>query len=404
MHTVLITVLLSSLIALGVYLTWEQHRMVYVSVFAALAYAGSLYFLRHGLLQPVFIGFFFIQQTIILTTFLIYGRGLGLDFALLTTLVVPVIFFDNFRLAVGSLILLFLLFVLIVLIDYRAPTPEVALPIVVSGLFEQWMKIGTFFILVAAVVYIVFQLRDIERSRERILESLSQKNKTLEEFNYIIAHDLRAPLRTIASFSQLLLRKQGQPLSAEEEAQQVQYLSYIVGSVKNMQEMFDDLLAYARVGGSHRTVERVELADVVAVARFNLGELIAKNSCVLEVDEVMPAVFGNRHELVQLFQNLIENAIKYRSELQPCVEIRSECERLEGCVVTVRDNGQGIESDFIEDIFQPFLQRNRDATGHGIGLSICKKVMEEMGGSIVVTSEVGVGTAFELFFPRRAMK
>lgn len=405
MHAVLITVLLASLLSLAVYYAWAQYRMMYVSAFAAMAYAGSLYFLRQGLLQPVFIGFFFTQQTIILTTFLIYGSGLGLDFALLTTLFVPVIFFDDFRIALSGLLVLFLLFVLIVAMDGRLALPsEVMPPIIASGRFEQLMKIGTFFILVVAVMYIVIQLRNIERSRSRILDSLSQKNKTLEEFNYIIAHDLRAPLRTIASFSQLLLKKQGKALSPEELAQQAQYLNYIVRGVRNMQEMFDDLLAYARVGGSNRTMELLDLSDVVAVARFNLGALLDQTACTLQVDAELPSVYGSRRELVQLFQNLIENAVKYRSDAQPCVTIASECERLEGCVVTVTDNGLGIDPAFLPDIFKPFLQHNRNASGHGIGLSICKKVMEEMGGTITVTSAMGQGTTFELFFPRMAVK
>lgn len=405
MHTVLLTVLIVSMLSFGVYYYWAQYRMMSVSVFAMVAYLGSLYFLRRGLLQPVFIGFYFVQLTIILTTFLIHGSGLGLDFALLTILFVPVIFFDDHRLAIGGLLLLFLLFVLIVTMDYHAPATQIALPtIITSGLFEQLMKIATFFILVAAVMFIVLQLRRIERSRLRILESLSQKNQTLEEFNYIIAHDLRAPLRTIASFSQLLLKKQGQELTQEEAAQQAQYLGYIIGSVRNMQEMFDDLLAYARVGGRNRALERLELSDIIAVARFNLGATLTRADCELVVAESLPAVYGNRHELVQLFQNLIENAVKYRSEARPSIYISSECDAQDGCTVLVADNGQGIDADFIEDIFKPFLQRNRNATGHGIGLSICKKVMEELGGTIRVHSQVGVGTTFELHFPRMAMK
>jgi signal transduction histidine kinase len=245
---------------------------------------------------------------------------------------------------------------------------------------------------------IVQELATVRHAQLELAEQaadLSRSNAELEQFAYVASHDLQEPLRKVASFCQALqLRYQGQ---LDERADQ--YIEFAVDGAKRMQMLINALLALSRVGrgGSQRT--RVELADVLAAAQASLaGEIEASGANVLA--EALPAVIGEQTLLISLFQNLIGNAIKFRSERPPVVRVG--CERVSDVwQLSFTDNGIGIEVEYAERIFQIFQRlHGRDAyDGTGIGLALCRKIVEYHGGRIWLDPEHADGTRFVFTLP-----
>ena len=262
--------------------------------------------------------------------------------------------------------------------------------------------------LIYAVAKDITERRDAERSLERTTEQLRRRatelersNADLEQFAYVASHDLSEPLRMVGGFVQLLAKRYEGRLDADAD----EFISFAVEGVNRMQGLIDDLLTFSRIGrDDHRPVE----ADLGAIAHEALDALSAQvNEKGASVTiGPLPAVRGNRRELSQLVQNLISNGLKFRSEA-PC-EITVAARRDEADAsevarweISVADNGIGIEPRHGERIFKMFQRlHQRDAyPGSGIGLAVCKKIVERHDGRIWVEPRSGGGSVFKFTLP-----
>ena len=240
------------------------------------------------------------------------------------------------------------------------------------------------------------QLAQEAAMREQAQAALQRSNAELEQLAYVASHDMQEPLRMIASYLQLVEQRYQDKLDADGR----EFIGYAVDGAKRMQGLINDLLTYSRVGTKARPFEPVALAGVVDTALGYLRVAIEESGARVTVNG-LPRVRGDAPQLVQLMQNLIANAIKFRGTEPPQVQIDS---RDEGPLsrITVRDNGIGIEQAYFERIFVLFQRlHGRGAyPGTGIGLALCKRIVERHGGRIWVESAPGRGSAFVFTLPR----
>ncbi|HVV02563.1 MAG TPA: ATP-binding protein [Puia sp.] len=225
--------------------------------------------------------------------------------------------------------------------------------------------------------------------QKRALE-LAASNAELERFAYIASHDLQEPLRMVSSFLQLLQKKYYGHL--DEKANQ--YIRYAVDGAERMKALILDLLEYSRVGTGKGAFEPVNMCEVVKGVGDVFREKVIASRGQIDIGE-MPVVMGDKVQLMQLMQNLISNALKYHGGDPPHVEIRAK-EVSRGWQFSVKDNGIGIDPQFFDKIFIIFqrLHNKSDYSGTGIGLAICKKIVERHGGRIWVDSSPGAGSTF----------
>jgi light-regulated signal transduction histidine kinase (bacteriophytochrome) len=233
------------------------------------------------------------------------------------------------------------------------------------------------------------------RTRELALANrkLEVRNGELEEFVYIASHDLQEPLRTVGGYLQMIERRYGSKLGVEAD----EFIGFAIAGAQRMQGLLESLLAYSRVGTAEAAQEELELAEPLAVARKNLALRVEDSRAVIECGP-LPRIHANRVQMVQLFQNLLSNALKFAGEKPPRITIASRRER-EFEVVSVRDEGLGFDPRFADRIFKVFRRLRRDTAGTGIGLAICKKIMERHGGRIEASAAPGAGATFTLYFP-----
>ncbi len=236
------------------------------------------------------------------------------------------------------------------------------------------------------------QLRDNHAELEAALEALKHKNKELADFTYMASHDLQEPLRKLMSFSELLREDAGDALP--EDA--VEDLDFITDAAERMRTLVQSLLRLSRVGRAQLELTEVPVADCVHEAVGILSTRIEDADAEVSVPDTLPTLTADRALLVQLFQNLIGNGIKFVSPGErPRVEITAE-EVEDGWLIGVRDHGIGIDPEQIDQIFTPFrrLHTRSEYAGSGIGLAICKKVVERHGGVLRVESSPGEGSHF----------
>lgn len=228
-----------------------------------------------------------------------------------------------------------------------------------------------------------------ERVAERTRE-LTSSNQELERFAYVSSHDLQEPLRVVTSYVQLLARRYADRL--DEDAQR--FIRHAVTGVARMQTLINDLLTFSRVGSRPRTVQPTSMTAVLARVLDALQSTLVESQAVVTTDE-LPVVMGDEEQLVQLVQNLVANAIKFRGEARPAVHVTA-VRAGDDHEIQVRDNGIGIEPQYFDRIFVMFQRLHGPAKypGTGIGLAICKKIAERHGGRIWVTSQLGRGTVF----------
>jgi len=232
-----------------------------------------------------------------------------------------------------------------------------------------------------------------------IQKELERKNVELERFVSIASHDLKAPLRTINSFSNVLKKKLiDEPVYESIE----EFLELIISSTERMEGLIQDLLTYSRVGNNSTEEEEVDLNQIFSTVEKNIFALLEENNATL-IGDNFPKVKAIPHQMLQLFQNLIGNAIKFkRDEVNPLVKVKCNDDGKGNFQFSIEDNGIGIEQDQIQKVFEPFkrLEGGRKFKGTGLGLSICKSIVETMNGKIWLESEKGVGTTFYFLIPK----
>lgn len=240
-------------------------------------------------------------------------------------------------------------------------------------------------------------LRELNEDLRKQAEELAASNQELERFAYVASHDLQEPLRMVSSFLQLLEKKYNRQLDAQAQ----HYIHFAVDGAERMKQLILDLLAYSRLGTQAQPFESVNLNLILEDVRASLKSLIQENHVTIHV-QTLPTVHAIRTQMFQLFQNLISNAVKYRKPDQtPQIHIRSR-ENTAYWYMEIEDNGIGIDERFYDKIFIVFqrLHNRSEHSGTGIGLAICKKIVERHGGSIGVNSQPGKGSIFYFSIPK----
>ncbi|HEY5897991.1 MAG TPA: PAS domain S-box protein [Burkholderiales bacterium] len=241
------------------------------------------------------------------------------------------------------------------------------------------------------------ELRRAHDELARKAEELQRSNAELEQFAYVASHDLQEPLRMVSSYTQLLGRRYGERLDGDAK----EFMHYIVDGAARMKQLIEDLLAYSRVGTKGKEFKPVEIEAPLRKAIGNLRAAIEESGAAVTWDP-LPTLSVDELQLAQLFQNLIGNAPKFRGQGVPRVHV-SALDKDDEYEVTVADNGIGIDPQYFERIFMVFqrLHTMGDYPGTGIGLAICKKVVERHGGAIWVTSTPGEGSQFHFTLPKK---
>ena len=228
-------------------------------------------------------------------------------------------------------------------------------------------------------------------------QELARSNAELQQFAYIASHDLQEPLRMVTSYLQLIEHRYKGKLDADAD----DFIAFAVDGAIRMKTLITDLLAYSRVGTHGRSFEQIDSTLTLQTAIANLKVAIEESDAVITSDP-LPEIMADPGQLIQLFQNLIGNAIKFRGEVQPIVHVSAQSidQSLEWCF-SIQDNGIGIEPQYGERIFVIFqrLHKRSECPGTGIGLAICKKIVERHHGRIWMESEPDTGTTFYFTLP-----
>jgi PAS domain S-box-containing protein len=236
---------------------------------------------------------------------------------------------------------------------------------------------------------------ELELRKRRV--ELERSNQDLEQFAYVASHDLQEPLRAVAGCGQILKRRYGE---GQLEPMAVELIDHMVEGAARMQALILDLLAFSRVGARGHELVAIESKEALERALSQLEEAMNESKAHVEIRS-MPRVKGDVEQLTQLFQNLMGNALKYRGSEPVRIEIEAHTSG-NNCQFCVRDNGIGIEPQYFDKIFVLFqrLHTREEYPGTGIGLAICKKIVERHGGRIWVESAVGEGSSFHFTLPR----
>ena len=240
----------------------------------------------------------------------------------------------------------------------------------------------------------------VRRAAEQVLarrtEELARSNAELEQLAYVASHDLQEPLRMIASYLQLVEQRYNHKIDADA----TEFIGFAVDGAKRMQKLIDDLLAYSRLGSRAKPFQSMSCATIVKDAIQSVRAAVEANSAQITCGK-LPAVMGDQAQLTHLFQNLIANAIKFRRNQPPHIHIDAD-DAGESWCFSVRDNGIGIAPEYFERIFVMFQRLHSRSTypGTGIGLALCKRIVEHHQGRIWVESVPGEGSVFKFTLPK----
>ncbi|MBW2567175.1 MAG: PAS domain-containing sensor histidine kinase [Deltaproteobacteria bacterium] len=240
-----------------------------------------------------------------------------------------------------------------------------------------------------------------KRAQEKLKETLAElasSNTDLEQFAYVASHDLQEPLRMISSYVQLLARRYSGKLDADAD----EFIGFAVDGAARMQKLINGLLTYSRVGRRRKPFEPTDVNYVLSLTLVDLENAIEESHAIITNDE-LPTVMADQAQVSQLLQNLLSNSIKFRGEGPPHIHISSEQENGQW-IFSVSDDGIGIDPQYHERIFAIFqrLHGRTEYDGTGIGLSVCKSIVERHGGNIWLESKSGSGSTFCFSIPNRA--
>jgi signal transduction histidine kinase len=235
----------------------------------------------------------------------------------------------------------------------------------------------------------------VEEDLARKVDELARSNADLEQFAYVASHDLQEPLRMVVAYTQLLTERYRGKLDENAD----KFLGYAGEGALRMQILIQDLLAFSRVGRNGTTSGSVDCGTVMEEALQALATAIQESAAVVTYSE-LPAVWADRTQLAQVFQNLIGNAIKFHGKETPKISVRAE-KTAQQWLFSVSDNGIGIAPEYADNVFVIFqrLHTRTEYAGNGIGLAICKKIIERYGGKIWVQPQAGPGSTFQFTLP-----
>jgi PAS domain S-box-containing protein len=260
----------------------------------------------------------------------------------------------------------------------------------VANKFEEEKPIG----LIGVCYDVTWVQEETEQTIIKLNEELLRSNKELESFAYIASHDLQEPLRMVSCFTQLLSQEYASNL--DDKARD--YIYFAVEGSNRMSELLNGLLAYSRINSKGKNFSQVDITHVIDNVTKNLALKIKERNAKIDFGD-MPVILADETQMIQLFQNLISNAIKFSPD-DPRISITSEINENEYWFI-IKDNGLGIEPQYFERIFQIFqrLQPREKYDGTGIGLAICKRIVERHGGKIWLESEPNKGSTFFFTIP-----
>jgi len=249
---------------------------------------------------------------------------------------------------------------------------------------------------VVAIVRDVTEHKHAEQALRRQAAELARSNADLEQFAMVASHDLQEPLRMVAAYCELLRRRYAGKLDAEAD----QYIGFAVEGAKRMQRLINGVLAYSRVGARARPFELVDLNAVITTAKAAVAAAIEQSGAQITAAP-LPTIMGREEELVLLFQHLFSNSLKFRGQQRPEVHVGAEARGGEW-LFRVRDNGIGFEPEYRERIFHMFQRLHPRGTypGEGLGLAVCRKIVEHHGGRIWAESALGRGATFCFSLPQ----
>jgi PAS domain S-box-containing protein len=239
-------------------------------------------------------------------------------------------------------------------------------------------------------------LKTLNASLAKRAAELASSNEELERFAYVASHDLQEPLRMVSSFLQLLQKRYKEKLDPKAN----EYIHFAVDGAERMKTLILDLLKFSRVNTSKEEHELVDLNEICSSIMLTYKQTIEQSKATINLNP-LPTILGSKTELVQLFQNLIGNALKYHGENLPVIQVNAKEAGL-FWEFSIADNGIGIDPRFFKKIFVIFqrLHHKNEYSGTGIGLAICKKIIERHGGSIWVESAAGEGSTFYFTLPK----
>ena len=243
------------------------------------------------------------------------------------------------------------------------------------------------------------QLAHFNEELSQTAHKLEQANQELKDFVYIASHDLREPLRKISSFGGMLKESLEGKLSPDDN----ENMKFMIDGAERMTKMIEGLLMYSRLGTQESSFEEVDLNEAVEqIKELEVAKTLEETKGIIDVPQTLPTIYANPIQIRQVFQNLISNGIKYHAPgVQPRIEITSLAEGDDKVRINIKDNGIGIEEKYFTEIFKMFrrLHSRREYEGTGIGLSICKKIVEKHKGTIGIESEPGKGSTFWFVLP-----
>lgn len=236
----------------------------------------------------------------------------------------------------------------------------------------------------------ITEMKTASDELKKTLADLKRSNEELEQFAYVASHDLQEPLRMVSSYTQLLERRYKDKLDSDAK----DFIYYAVDGANRMQRLINDLLEYSRITTRGKPFIKVDLSPVLGQAIANLHSKIQETNALI-VNNALPFALGDESQLIRVFQNLIENAIKFKSDEAPKINIKAACEG-DQLIISVNDNGIGIDMQYRKKVFEIFqrLNSSTDYPGTGIGLAVCKRIIERHGGKIWLESGLGKGTTF----------
>ncbi|MBU8909755.1 MAG: HAMP domain-containing protein [Desulfobacterales bacterium] len=237
---------------------------------------------------------------------------------------------------------------------------------------------------------------DMQDSVKQKITELEHKNEELQQFAYVASHDLQEPLRMVSSYVQLLARRYKGKLDEDAD----DFIDFAVDGANRMHVLINDLLTYSRIGTKGNPFQLISTDEIIKEVLKNLSVTIEENKAEITYNS-LPSIVADKNQFIQLFQNLLANAIKFKGKADAKIDIKAE-ETYKGWKFSINDNGIGMDSEFTDRIFIIFqrLHNRSDYPGTGIGLAVCKKIVERHGGRIWVKSKEGVGSTFHFIIPK----